>query len=332
VSRDQLKNPFKVLSVGALAVGLATAGLSACSPAPQTLACTTIVSVVQSSTGLPTGVVTVKTAPGAKVLVVANYISFSVSRKLTTNATGLTHATFDLSLPFPGKKIDVAAVGIKGNRSGACSAAFTKTTGTTESNQPGTKPTPSLKSTVQADWLIPAGNQLPYNTHSPDGSCSTPRPGTGDTCGTVVFNSTVTGFKAFGGTPTCADGTNTCPPPYSTEAHLTGTATLSWTLSCTVNGVTTLNKGSATRELTNAWQSSLSYVSPQTRVDSDTAKLRLVTDLPFASDIAKCAGPSTLVSVSATGIQTHLEHSATTYPEANFISAGPYSYTATPTS
>jgi hypothetical protein len=321
VNSDHLKNRVKVMAVGVAAVGLASAGLGACSPPPTSLSCTTITSVAKNSTGI----VTVKTLPGANVLTVANYGGASSAiRKSVTDSSGVTQAKFDLTRKVPGNKIDVAVSAVKGSKAGLCSATFKKATGTTTSSQPGTGA--ALTATNTVSWLPTTDWQtLPYNTASPSDSCFNTRPGTGAGCGSVVVSTLIKGFSGFGGTPACSDGSTTCTEPSGSEAFLSGTLELNWTVTCDATGVKRTHNDVVTK-LGPAWQSSEQYVSPATAQSRDAALLKVTADLPLGDDVVACAGPSTLNSVSADALSLQLNPAKSKYPTWDFASGGSYTH------
>ena len=190
-------------------------------------------------------------------------------------------------------KIGVAGLGV----ALALAAAATSTACTAPSQA---KP---LHAAITVSWLsASSGTQLPYYAGAPGSvDCATAHPGTGEGCGSVAVAALITGLAGDG--------------------RLTGQVTLTWSLVCkSTEAVTT---GSATVPLSPAFQSQQDHVSPQTRLDNDTARLALAADLPLGDAIAACTGPSTLKSVTASAVKLHLVR-GTSYPSPAFTASGPF--------
>ena len=277
------------------ALGLLSAGLVACAPNPHPLACAAAPSV--SSPGPNTvDTISVKTAPGANVLTVAAFPAGKAFRTATANAAGLAKVAYPAGTAAGGRRVEVTVAVAKSGFNGACSTGFI----------PKAAPRPL---TAAITWNVQTPSPLP----SGSGACSAPNAAQ---CGTVVVTALIHGFSAYGGTPTCSSADPSSCKDYN-GAVLSGQLELSWAISC--SGMTSSHSDvqTALRPLDN---SSSYKVTPVTRINADTAELKLTADLPFGPDVASCSQAPTLQSVTVSNVTLQLQGGG--YPTSNFASAG----------
>lgn len=312
MQRDRLATIASACAIG----GLLSCGLVACTPAFASMSCTA------TATGSPTStseLLSVKTTPGAKVLIVASYAGTSITHTTVSNAQGVAPWQYSVAGVVPGHTVTVAALVAKGGRQATCSTSFTRAVALPK---PPSKP-PLTASVKVAWWGVTVGGELPYISGT-DASCFYVHVKTGGGCGTVVVSALVKGFGNYGGLAACPTGVSPpcAPDPFGTDAALSGHLTLTWQLKCTATG--TLTSDSEAIDLGPSWMSIKELVSSNTRVDNDSAQLEIAADLPLGHDIGTCAGPSDLQSVEASAIALHLGSGTAAYPASDFNAAGPF--------
>jgi hypothetical protein len=290
-----------VLAVG----GLLSAGLSACAPAPAPLACS-----AQPSTSTPgpntTEIISIKTAPGAKVLTVASYRSTKPIRIVTANGAGTTSVAYPVGTAPAGTPVKITVAVAKNGANGNCSTTFTP------KRVASTAP---LRAAISYHYVVP--NPLP----SDPSACSSFHPGQSG-CGSVIINALISGFGAYGGIPTCPTG-NPVDCASQDGASLSGQAELSWAITCPgATSGTTSSPSDAAVNLGPGYRSNFHEVTPYTRVDNDTAQLSVVADLPFGPDITNCPSGPRLESLSASNVTLQLIGGG--YPTTAFSAAGPF--------